>query len=135
MKRLVKVLRGPMVGAGGAVGVDAVVDAGLRVSRKLGLLKAVRMSLLRRLRRWKSADLRGLREWMLKRRRLRRVKIVDRVRVDESAVVGIVAGVSGVDATGAGVMLADEIRGRIRCGSGLLRVERGRLRRRMSLSI
>ena len=55
MRRLARVLREPMVDAGGVAVVAADVDE-LRVSRKRRRCrKAVRMRLLPRLLRWKSA--------------------------------------------------------------------------------
>jgi len=131
MRRLARVLRGPMVDAGGVDVVGAGVAVELPVSRRLRRRrKAVRMRLLLRLRRWTSA-----RRERLKDGRLSRARSVHRVRVDASVVAGSVAGATAEDANVVAGNLAAGTSGWIRCGSGLRRVARGRLRRMMRLSI
>ena len=131
MRRLARVLREPMVAAGGVAAVAAGVAVGLRASRRLRRhRKAVRMSLLLRLRRWKSA----CRE-RLKDGRVRRARSVRRVRVDVIVVAETVADVIAEDASVAAGNLAAGTSDWIRCGSGLHRAVRDRLRRMMRLSI
>jgi hypothetical protein len=128
-RRLARVLREPMVVAGGVAAVAAGADVGLRVSRWLGRrLKAVRMSLLRRLRRWKS-----MRRERPKVVRSSRARSEHRVKVDANVVAGIVAGVIAVDANVVVGNLAAGTSGWTQCGSGLHRVARGRLRQVMRL--
>lgn len=131
MKRLARALREPMVGAGGVDVVGVGVGAGLLVRRRLSRRrKAVWMSLLPRLRRWKIA-----RRERLKDGRLSRARSVRRVRVDVIVVAGSVAGVIAEDAIVVGENLVGGTSGWILCGRGLRRVARGRLRRMMRLSI
>lgn len=131
MKRLARVLREPMVGAGGVDVVGVGVGAGLLVRRRLSRRrKAVWMSLLLRLRRWKIA-----RRERLKDGRLSRARSVRRVRVAANVVAGSVAGVIAEDAIVVVENLVAGTSGWILCGRGLRRVARGRLRRMMRLSI
>jgi hypothetical protein len=130
MKRLAKVLREPMAGADGVDVADAGGDAELLVKGRVSWLEASRKSLASRsrlLRRAKRCESRssGL---------VSRAKVEASVEVEsggeESVEVESVVGASGAAGT-----RAAGISGWTRCGSGLHRGVRGRLRWVMRLLI
>ncbi len=139
-KRLARALRVRMDSAGGAVGGDGGGDAGLlgkaRASCLVSRLLAMkRMDLVLRLR-----LLRHRLRPLGKRcgRRLRRASAEAIVaEIVAGGIVGeeIVEGGIAVDAIVEGVRVVDGIRGWTRCGSGSLRVGRGRRWRTMRLWI